>query len=224
MSWVVTAARNARLSLHAQKAGRSRHDPGIRLCLAGPTPGLLMDDRSVTQWLHRARDGEAEALGRAYAAAYEDLKQTAHAQLRRGGSGLDTTSLVNETYLKLARSDGFQPEDRKALMALSAHAMRQVLVDQARRQQADKRGGGAAVVTLHTGLADTAPTLDVLELNDLLSALALADARAAEGVELRCFGGYSEAEIAEIQGVTDRTVQRDWRRARAFLMAQLGSA
>ncbi|HPW14000.1 MAG TPA: ECF-type sigma factor, partial [Thermomonas sp.] len=75
-----------------------------------------------------------------------------------------------------------------------------------------------------TGLADTAPALDVLELNELLSSLAQADARAAEGVELRCFGGYTEPEIAHIQGITERTVQRDWRRARAFLMAQLGSA
>lgn len=183
-----------------------------------------MTDPSVTHWLHRAREGEAEALGRAYAAAYDDLKQTAHAQLRRGGNGLDTTSLVNETYLKLARSDGFQPEDRKALMALSAHAMRQVLVDQARKQQADKRGGGAAAVTLHTGLAESTSALDVLELHELLNALAQADARAAEGVELRCFGGYTESEIADIQGITVRTVQRDWRRARAFLMAQLGNA
>jgi len=68
------------------------------------------------------------------------------------------------------------------------------------------------------------PALDVLELNDLLSSLAQADPRAAAGVELRCFGGYTEPEIADIQGITERTVQRDWRRARAFLMAQLGSA
>lgn len=183
-----------------------------------------MTDPSVTQWLHRAREGNAEAMGHAYAAAYEDLKQTAHAQLRRGGSGLDTTSLVNETYLKLARSDGFQPEDRKALMALSAHAMRQVLVDQARRQQADKRGGGAAAVTLHTGLSATSSALDVLELHDLLTTLAQADVRAAEGVELRCFGGYTEPEIGEIQGITVRTVQRDWRKARAFLIAQLDAS
>ena len=183
-----------------------------------------MTDPSVTQWLHRARDGEAEAVGHAYAAAYDDLKRAAHAQLRRGGNGLDTTSLVNETYLKLARSDGFQPEDRKALMALSAHAMRQVLVDQARKQQADKRGGGAVAVTLHTGLAESTSALDVLELHELLNTLAQADARAAEGVELRCFGGYTEPEIAGIQGITVRTVQRDWRRALAFLMAQLGHA
>ena len=82
--------------------------------------------------------------------------------------------------------------------------------------------GGAAAVTLHTGLADVVPAaLDVLELHDLLSSLAHADARAAEGVELRCFGGYTEPEIADIQGVTERTVQRDWRKARAFLMSQL---
>ena len=102
-----------------------------------------MNALSVTQWLQRARTGEADALGQAYAAAYDELKRAAHAQLRRGGGELDTTSLVNETWLKLARGDGFRPDDRKALLALSAHAMRQVLVDHARRLHADKRGGGA---------------------------------------------------------------------------------
>lgn len=182
-----------------------------------------MADPSITQWLHRAREGEDQALGQAYAAAYAELKRSAHAQLRRGGGELDTTSLVNETYLKLAADDGFRPHDRKALLALSAHAMRQVLVDHARRLQADKRGGGLQAVTLHTGLAETAPALDVLELHELLTTLAQADARAAEGVELRCFGGYTEPEIAGIQGITERTVQRDWRRARAFLTAQLAA-
>jgi len=180
-----------------------------------------MDASPVTLWLQRANAGEADALGRAYAAAYADLKQAAHAQLRRGGGELDTTSLVNETWLKLARGDGFRPEDRKALLALSAHAMRQVLVDHARRLHAEKRGGGAQQVTLHTGIATPDSAMDVLQLHELLDTLAQADPRAAEGVELRCFGGYTEPEIADIQGVTERTVQRDWRRARAFLMAQL---
>lgn len=182
-----------------------------------------MTTPSVTQWLHRAREGEADAVGMAYAAAYEELKRAAHAQLRRGRGELDTTALVNETWLKLSRCDGFLPEDRKALLALSAHAMRQVLVDQARRHQADKRGGGAEPVTLHTGIATPDEQLDVLHLHELLNKLAQADPRAAQGVELHCFGGYTDGEIAEIQGITVRTVQRDWRRARAFLMAQLGT-
>lgn len=181
-----------------------------------------MNDPSVTQWLQRARAGDSDALGKAYAAAYADLKRAAHAQLRRGGGELDTTSLVNETWLKLARSDGFLPDDRNALLALSAHAMRQVLVDHARRLHADKRGGGAQQVTLHTGIAAPDSAMDVLHLHELLDTLAQADPRAAQGVELRCFGGYTEPEIASIQGVTERTVQRDWRRARAWLLAQLG--
>ncbi|MFT4179665.1 MAG: ECF-type sigma factor [Thermomonas sp.] len=180
-----------------------------------------MAETSVTQWLSRAQAGESDALGQAYAAAYADLKQAAHAQLRRGSGDLDTTSLVNETWLKLARSDGFRPEDRRSLLALSAHAMRQVLVDEARRRHADKRGGDMQQVTLHTGIAMPDAAVDVLQLHDLLETLAQADPRAAEGVELRCFGGYTETEIADIQGITERTVQRDWRRARAWLMAQL---
>lgn len=196
----------------------------IPLCFSKLITFPTMTDPSVTMWLHRAGEGEADALGQAYAAAYEDLKRTAHAQLRRGGGELDTTSLVNETYLKLAHADSFRPQDRQALLALSAHAMRQVLVDHARKMHADKRGGGVQAVTLHTGLAESTPALDVLELNELLTTLAKADARTAQGVELRCFGGYTETEIAEIQGITVRTVNRDWRRARAFLMAQLGNA
>lgn len=183
-----------------------------------------MNDPSVTQWLYRAREGEPHAMGQAYAAAYEELKRAARSQLRRGGGELDTTSLVNETWLKLARDEGFQPADRKALMGLSAHAMRQVLVDHARRLHADKRGGGLQAVTLHTGLAASEPALDVLNLHELLVTLSRADPRAAEGVELRCFGGYTEPEIADIQGVTERTVQRDWRGARAFLLARLDPA
>ncbi len=203
---------------------RANHDIApIRLCFTSSITYPPMNDPSVTMWLHRAGEGEADALGQAYAAAYDDLKRTAHAQLRRGGGELDTTSLVNETYLKLAHADSFRPQDRQALLALSAHAMRQVLVDHARKLHADKRGGGAQPVTLHTGLAESTPALDVLELHELLTTLGQVDARAAEGVELRCFGGYTEAEIGDIQGTTVRTVQRDWRRSRAFLMAQMGS-
>ena len=181
-----------------------------------------MEAASVTIWLARARDGDAQAMGRAYAGAYDDLKRAAHAQLRRGGGEFNTTALVNETYLKLSANAGFDPLDRRHLLALSACAMRQVLVDHARQVNADKRGGGSLQVTLSTGLmAGDRSALEVLELDGMLNSLAQVDPRAAQVVELRYFGGYSETEIATLLDVTLRTVQRDWRKARALLLAGL---
>lgn len=185
---------------------------------------MVMDHASVTHWLQQIPSAGGAALGQAYAAVYADLKQAAHAQLRRGGGEFNTTALVNETYLKLARDPGFRPQDRHALLALSARAMRQVLIDHARHRKADKRSGDLAQVTLHTGLAAPDNPIDVLRLDALLEHLSSADARAAAVVELRCFGGYAETEIAKMLDVTERTVQRDWRKARAFLMSQLEPA
>lgn len=181
-------------------------------------------DEVVTVWLARARAGDAAALGQAYAGMYADLKRAAHAQLRRGGGEFNTTALVNETYLKLSADRNFRPEDRRQLLLLSARAMRQVLVDHVREQNALKRGGGQAPLTLITGLAqaqDARAGMDVLELNQLLDLLMAVDERAAQGVELRFFGGYTETEIADLQGVAVRTVKRDWRKANAFLLTEL---
>jgi RNA polymerase sigma factor (TIGR02999 family) len=176
---------------------------------------------SVTRWLARARDGDAQAMGHAYAVVYDDLKRAAHQQLRRGGGTYNTTALVNETYLKLSADSAFDPNDRRHLLALSARAMRQVLVDHARYVNADKRDGGACV-TLSTDLASSErAVVEVLALDRMLETLSQADERAARGVELRYFGGYSETEIADMLGVTLRTVQRDWRKARAFLLSEL---
>ncbi|WP_165782338.1 ECF-type sigma factor [Solilutibacter silvestris] len=156
-----------------------------------------------------------------YAAAYEDLKRAAHLQLRRSARAFDTTALVNETFLKLSSSGSLKPEDRRQLLALSARAMRNVLVDEVRRLHAGKRDGGEQI-TLVTQMGGPDPAFDVLEVDELLGTLADADPRAAAVVELRCFGGYNEDEIADLLEVTSRTVQRDWRKARAFLVAQLG--
>ncbi|HRO64541.1 ECF-type sigma factor, partial [Thermomonas sp.] len=112
--------------------------------------------------------------------------------------------------------------DRNHLLALSARAMRQVLVDDARARKADKRGGGQEALTLTARLdAGERAALEVLELDDLLQRLHALDERAAQVVELRYFGGYEETEIAQLLGVTDRTVRRDWRKARAFLLNAL---
>ena len=178
----------------------------------------------VTRLLQRARDGDARALGDAYAAVYEELKRAARLQLRRGRGPLDTTVLVHEAYLKLAGSAPLEVNDRHHLLALSARAMRQVLVDQARNAQALKRGNGQGAVTLTASIASgEQAVVEVLALDELLGALQKVDARAAQIVELRYFGGYEEEEIAGMLGISYRTVRRDWRKARAFLLAELGA-
>ena len=175
----------------------------------------------VTVLLARARAGDAQALGAAYAAVYEELKRAARAQLRRMRDNFQTTALVHEAYLKLGGAQ-LAAQDRNHLLALSARAMRQVLVDDARARKADKRGGGQDALTLNASLGNAEQAaVDVLALDELLGSLHTLDERAAQIVELRYFGGYEEAEIAQMLGLSDRTVRRDWRKARAFLLAEL---
>ncbi|MFT4180039.1 MAG: ECF-type sigma factor [Thermomonas sp.] len=178
----------------------------------------------VTQLLARARAGDAQAMSAAYAAVYEELKRTARLQLRRMRDDFQTTALVNEAYLKLGGAQ-LAANDRNHLLALSARAMRQVLVDDARMRKSDKRGNGQDALTLSAIDMDAGnrAAVDVLALDELLQSLHRADERAAQIVELRYFGGYEETEIAEMLGITDRTVRRDWRKARAFLLAEMGT-
>ena len=180
------------------------------------------DEAPVTQLLARARAGDAQALGAAYSAVYDELKRAARAQLRRMRDAFETTALVHEAYLKLAGGAQLTAVDRNHLLALSARAMRQVLVDDARARKADKRGGGQDALTLNASLGNAEQAaVDVLALDELLASLHKLDERAAQIVELRYFGGYEEAEIAQMLGLSDRTVRRDWRKARAFLLAEL---
>lgn len=178
----------------------------------------------VTQLLALAREGDAQALDAAYAALYQELKQVAHRQLRRERGSFGTTALVHEAYVKLVAGARPSPIDRNHLLALSARAMRQVLVDHARRVRADKRDGGGPTLAWHDNVeAAAAPdALGVLLVDDTIEALQKVDARLARVVELRCFGGYDVAEIAQIMSLPDYTVRRDWRKARALLLAELG--
>ena len=176
----------------------------------------------VTQLLARARAGDAQALGEAYSAIYDELKRAARSQLRRMRDAFQTTALVHEAYLKLAGGAQLGAVDRNHLLALSARAMRQVLVDDARARKADKRGGGIDALTLTTRIdAGERAVVEVLALDELLASLHTLDERAAQIVELRYFGGYSEVEIAGMLGISDRTLRRDWRKARAFLLAEM---
>lgn len=177
----------------------------------------------VTQLLARSRDGDPAAGDAAYAAVYDQLKRIAQRQLRSQRQGFQTTALVHEAWLKLAGNTALAPSDRHHLMALSTRAMRHVLVDHARQVQAGKRGGGAPALTLTAaGIVQPQADVEVLDLHDLLEELQGFDPRAAQIVELRYFGGYEEPEIAALLEIAVSTVQRDWRRTRAWLAARLG--
>ena len=178
----------------------------------------------MTELLALGRAGDLDARNAAYAAVYEQLKKAAHKQLRGQHRGFQTTTLVHEAWLKLAGNAALAPSDRNHLIALSAGAMRHVLVDHARQVQADKRGGGVQSLTLtESGVAQPQIEVEVLALHGLLEELEGFDSRAARIVELRYFGGYDEPEIATLLDIGVSTVQRDWRRTRAWLAAKLGS-
>lgn len=153
----------------------------------------------VTELLAQARAGRAGAWQAAYSAVYEELKRIARGQLRGQREALQTTVLVHEAYVKLSGGSPLALADRNHLLALTARAMRQVLVDHARQAQAQKRGDGVRPLTL-TGAHLQAPgaEVEVLELDTLLEALQKIDPRAAQIVELRYFGGYEESEIATL--------------------------
>jgi len=180
---------------------------------------------SVTELLGAAERGDGDAQNRLFSLLYDELRRCAHRQ--RGGAGqtLSTTALVHETYVKLIAADRLRLESRQHFMALAARAMRQVLVDHARRIGAGKRGGGAALVTLDERLPDTpSEAAEVLALDQALSELEKIDGRAARVVQLHFFGGLGFAEIAELEGLNERTIKRDWQAARLMLASAMNAA
>ena len=174
----------------------------------------------VTRLLHAAVGGDQEALDRLVPLVYEDLHRLAHRQLGREGGGhtLQTTGLVHEAYMKLAGGK-VNAASRSHFLAIAARAMRQVLVDYARRRKAEKRGSGLAAVTLNDGEQGMeVSTDDLLALDEVLDQL---EPRQRQVVELRFFGGMEEKDIAEALGISERTVRRDWVKARAWLYRAL---
>jgi len=175
----------------------------------------------VTRLLEAAVGGDQDALDRLVPLVYDDLRRLAHRQLGREGGGhtLQTTGLVHEAYLKLAGGAGIGAANRAHFLAIAARAMRQVLVDYARRRKAEKRGGGVINVTLNDGdQGMDVSSDDLLALDDILGQL---EERQRQVVELRFFGGLEEKDIAEALGVSERTVRRDWVKARAWLYRAL---
>lgn len=169
-------------------------------------------------------EGDAEALDRLMDVVYPQLRRIAHGHLerRRRGDSVETAALANEAYLKLVRAGGIRCENRTHFLALCSQIMRRILVDHARRRGFAKRGGNALVVTLDEALvAAKTHGVEVLALDEALDALARIDRRKSRVVELRYFGGLSIEETAQVLGVSMDTVKRDWRMARAWLLAAL---
>ena len=166
--------------------------------------------------------GDRRALDGLFSAAYEELRRLA-ATVRRNdpAATLSPTALVNEAWLKLADSPAVARTSPLHFKRIAARAMRQVLVESARRRNADKRGGGAAVVTFDDAMSRVTTADDVLGLDAALEALALIEPRQALMVETRFFGGLSVAETAELLGVSEATLLRDWRAAKAWLSREL---
>lgn len=186
-------------------------------------------DLEITEALIALRDGAPEAMGRLVPLVYEQLRGIAHRQLQAEPTGhtLTTTALVHEAYLRLVDQSRVQWQDRAHFFAIASGAMRRILIDYARRHRAVRRGG----------LADRTPpkpvSLDAVELpvaeradalvavDEALERLAAVDARAAQVVECRFFGGLTEAETAAALGVSERTVAREWSLAKGWLYGEL---
>lgn len=184
-----------------------------------------MGPNEITDWIHKARAGDSAASTLLYGAIYGELRQLA-ARGRHGqpAGQVETTSLVHETYLRLAKPSELPISDRRHFFAVAARAMRQVLVDRARERGRDKRGGGVAPIPLEDVAGKIALTFDAdetLAINEALERLIALDAWLAELVELRFFAGLTLEEIAVLSERSERSLKRDWRTARAFLHAQL---
>jgi len=181
---------------------------------------------SITELLADLRGGRREALDQILPLVYHELRRTARRELAvRPSDSLSATALVHELYLKFTRAQRADWRNRAHFLSVAAVAMRHILVDRARRRTADKRGGPQQHVTLDDELmiADNQAE-SLLELHEALERLAVLDERLARVVECRFFGGMTEQETAEALHITERTVRRDWIKARGLLYQALSAS
>jgi RNA polymerase sigma factor (TIGR02999 family) len=182
---------------------------------------------SLTDLIRLASDGDEAALHRVFDATYQDLRRLARMRLTHSARGvlLDTTSLVHESYLRFANAGELNITDRQHFLRYAANVMRSVIVDFVRERMAERRGGAAQHVTLNTQASDagSAGEEEILRVHEALDELAQYDERMAQVVEMRYFAGMTEGEIADALGITDRTVRRDWEKARLLLAEALAT-
>jgi RNA polymerase sigma-70 factor, ECF subfamily len=189
--------------------------------------GVSVSQQTVTDLLTRLSHGDGAALAQLTPPVYEELRRLAHREMggQRPDHTLQTTALVNEAYLRLADQTNPRWQNRAHFFAVAARAMRQILVSHARSQQAEKRGAGALKVELdEAALVSPEESREIIDLHEALERLAILDARKAQVVELKYFGGLNYDEVAEVLNVSRITVRRDWDFARAWLYAELHDA
>jgi len=183
----------------------------------------------VTALLIQRRQGDKAALDALVPLVYQELRRTARARLRgergEGGHALQTTALVHEVYLRLVDVNRLSFENRAHFLAMAARLMRQILVDHARRRQAEKRGGSVTMVSLEAAAPAVAPNniVDVLALDVALDDLARLEERLCRVVELKFFAGLTIDETAAALEVSPVTVERDWAIAKAWLFDRLSA-
>ncbi len=179
----------------------------------------------ITELLQRVNDGDAVARDTLFAVLYQDLRKLARSRLRQNETItlLDTTSLVHESYMRYLNAHELAFTDRGKFFAYAASVMRSIVVDEVRKRHAERRGGSAEHVELDTGSVGTLATDDdqIVRVHEALDELAALDPRLARVVEMRYFAGLTEVDIAEALGVTERTVRRDWDKARTLLFEAL---
>jgi RNA polymerase sigma factor (TIGR02999 family) len=175
---------------------------------------------TLTQLIHRAQDGDRVAADALYASTYADLRRLARSRLRAGRRHtlLDTCALVHESYVRFVKGSHLKIEDRVHFMRWAAQVMRSVIVDFARSRVAARRGGDVARVPFDDELQGAVNgEEEILSVHQALDRIAAVDQRMAQVVEMRYFAGLNEPEIAQALGVTERTVRRDWHKARLLL-------
>jgi RNA polymerase sigma factor (TIGR02999 family) len=187
----------------------------------------LQPSTDVTQLLIQWNSGDASALEAMMPLVYRELQRIAHRYLQRESQNhtLQTTALVNEAYLKLIDQTRVNWQNRSQFYAVAAQAMRRILIDHARERLAGKRGGGAAEISLDGGTIDVSDghSEELLMLDEALKKLAAFDPERSRIVELKYFGGLSNQETADALQISERTVERHWRVAKAWLYKELSA-
>ena len=182
-------------------------------------------EASLTDLIQRAQNGETGALQSVFEITYEELRHLARNRLQSAGraAALDTTGLVHECYVRFASAKRISVEDRVHFFRYAGTAMRSVIADMARGALRAKRGGGAEPISLSTTISEStsAGEEQVLRVHEALDELSQVDPRLVQVVEMRYFAGMTETEIATALGVTDRTIRRDWEKARLLLAQAL---